>query len=312
MSKRVKLPSKYILCYVFIVLFFVIVIPLVCVNLFSDLTDDTQKAKYNGKIPSTVKVYITEKKRFETLDFEEYIEGVVASEMPSSFDFEALKAQAVASRTYALGRINAGAELCDTVHCQVYRSDNIPSKVTRAVKATAGQVLLYDGQLAGQALYFASSAGDTENAEDVFSNACPYLVSVSSSEEPGATHKEEKVTMTVSSFSDTLKKNLPEMDFGTIKKSNIQILSLTQGGRVKEIRVGSKKVVLSGADIRSAFSLYSTRFDISFKGKNITITTSGSGHGVGMSQYGAHGLAKKGFDYQQILAHYYQGTVVSE
>lgn len=309
MSKKHKLSLKYISLYVVVMLIFIVIIPFFSIKIFPGLTEKNPDTTYTGEVPDTVKVYITEKEQFKTIEFEKYIEGVVASEMPSSFDFEALKAQSVASRTYALGRILAGAELCDTVHCQVYRSDNIPSKVKRAVRSTKGQVLLYNGSLASQALYFSSSAGDTENAEDVFSNAYPYLVSVSSDTEPAATHKEENVTMTVKAFSKVIKKSLPELDFGTIKKSNIKILTHTKGGRVNTIKVGSQ--TLSGADIRKAFDLYSTRFKISFKDSNITITTSGSGHGVGMSQYGADGLAKMGKTYEAILSHYYQGTTVS-
>jgi len=310
MSRRKKLQIKYLFIYIIVVLTFIFIVPFLSLRLFPGLTETPPNPTEEYiKIPSTVDVYLTEKKRFETIDFEAYITGVVASEMPSDFDFEALKAQAVASRTYALGRILSGADLCDTVHCQVYRSDNIPQKVARAVKKTKGQVLLFDGKLASQALYFSSSAGDTENAEDVFSNPYPYLVSVSSDDEPGATHKKEVNTLSIKTFSQKIKVSLPELSFGSIKKSTIKILSHTKGGRVETIKVGSQ--ILSGADIRKALNLYSTRFTIKIKGDTITLTSSGSGHGVGMSQYGANGLAKKGKTYKQILAHYYQGTTVS-
>ncbi len=310
MSRRKKLRIKYLFIYIIVVLTFIIIVPFLSLKLFPGLTESpSNPVEYNVKIPSTVDIYLTEKKRFETIDFETYITGVVASEMPSDFDFEALKAQAVASRTYALGRILSGAELCDTVHCQVYRDHSIPAKVSRAVKATNGQVLLYDGKLATQALYFSSSAGDTENAEDVFSNPYPYLISVSSDDEPGATHKKEVCTLSIKAFSRKIKDSIPELSFGAIKKSNIKILTYTAGGRVETIKVGNQ--ILSGADIRKALNLYSTRFTIKIKDKTITITSSGSGHGVGMSQYGANGLAKKGKSYKQILAHYYQGISVS-
>jgi len=310
MSRRKKLQIKYLFIYIIVVLTFIVIVPFLSLKLFPGLTESPPNhAEDYIKIPSAVDVYITKKKRFETIDFETYITGVVASEMPSDFDFEALKAQAVASRTYALGRILSGAELCDTVHCQVYRNDNIPPKVARAVKKTKGQLLLFDGKLASQALYFSSSAGDTENAEDVFSNPYPYLVSVSSSDEPGATHKKEVCTLSIKGFSQKIKDSLPELSFGAIKKSNIKILSRTAGGRVETIKVGTQ--ILSGADIRKALNLYSTRFTIKIKGKTITITSSGSGHGVGMSQYGANGLARKGKSYKQIPSHYYRGTTIS-
>lgn len=305
-----KIDMRHVAIYMASMLFLVVLLPYISIKIFPSIIEHESGITYEGTIPKTVQVYITEKEKYETIPFEKYVQGVVASEMPKSFEPEALRAQAVASRTYALGRINAGAKLCDTVHCQVYRSDNISSKVKDAVTDTKGQVLLYKGKLAAHALYFASSAGKTENSQDVFSGSYAYLVSVSSSYEPGATHKEEKETMTISDFASKIKKHMPELDFGQIKKSNIRIKTHSAGGRVKTIQIGEE--IVSGADVRSALGLYSARFKIAFSGQKITITSSGSGHGVGMSQYGANGLAKKGKSYRTILSHYYKGTTVSE
>lgn len=303
--------ARHAAAYTVLMLILMVILPYFCIRLFPGLTEKLPAPEYQGTIPEEIELYITEEDEYKTIGFEEYIQGVVASEMPEDFDAEALKAQAVASRTYALGRINAGAELCDSVHCQVYREDNISEKVRKAVNATRGQVLLYNGRLAAHALYFASSAGPTENSEDVFSGSYPYLVSVDSSYEPGATHKKEKETMTIETFSEKMENAFPKLDFGKINKSNIKIKSRTEGGRAGKVQVGDETV--SGADIRTALGLYSARFQISFSGNTkITFTTAGSGHGVGMSQYGANGLAKKGKNYEQILAHYYQGTRVSK
>ena len=305
-----KINLRHVAVYIVSMLFLVVLLPYASIKFFPGLVEHEEGATYEGEIPKTVKVYITAKKKYERIPLEKYVQGVVASEMPDSFELEALKAQSVASRTYALGRIHSGAKLCDTVHCQVYRSDHISDKVKEAVNETKGQVLLYDGKLASHALYFASSAGKTENSEEVFSGAFPYLVSVSSSYEPGATHKREKQTMSIDSFSAKIKAHMPELHFGKIKRSNIRIKSHSKGGRVKAVKVGRE--IISGADVRGALVLYSARFKLSFKGKNITITSSGSGHGVGMSQYGANGLAKKGEGYKKILTHYYKGTTVSK
>ena len=302
----VVLPLRAVLFYAAVVLFFLLVVPLVSIQLFPRLIEDVPKSSLDFTLPETVSVYITKDEEIRTIAFEEYIVCVVASEMPDSFDVEALKAQAVASRTYALGRVLSGTQLCDTVHCQVYRDHDIPAKVRRAVEATEGQVLVYNGKLASQALYFSSSAGDTENAEDVFSNSYPYLVSVSSSYEPGATHKKEKVELTLKEFRAAMKESFPDEDFGTIRTSNIKVLNRTEGGRVDTLQIGD--ITMSGSDLRTALGLYSTRFEITTRGKKITITTSGSGHGVGMSQYGANGLAKRGKNYRQILKHYYKGV----
>lgn len=308
MRHQSNIKARHVAVYLITMGILIVALPFAAIRLFPVILE-REGPVYDGSIPDSVEVWITEKERYETIPLETYIQGVVASEMPASFDAEALKAQAVASRTYALGRIKAGGKLCDTVHCQVYRSTDIPSKVKQAVKATSGQVLLADGKLAAHALYFASSAGKTENSQDVFSGSFSYLVSVDSSYEPGATHKKEVQTMTVSAFAKKLKSAMPELDFGTVSKGNIRVKSRSEGGRAMVVQVGGQRV--SGADIRAALGLYSTRMTFAFKGDQITITTAGSGHGVGMSQYGANGMAKKGKTYHQILAHYYQGTQVS-
>ena len=298
-----------ILIYTFVVLFFLLVVPLCAIRLFPHLIENAPESTAEITLPETISLYMTAEEKTKEIPFETYITGVVASEMPDSFDEEALKAQAVASRTYALGRITAGTQLCDTVHCQVYRDDDIPKKVKDAVKDTAGQIMVYKGELASQALYFSSSAGDTENAEDVFSNPYPYLVSVSSSYEPNATHKKEKLTMTLKEFRSTVTEAFPDTDFGSIQAGNIKVTSRTEGGRADELQIGD--AVISGGDLRTALNLYSTRIVITTRGNKITITTSGSGHGVGMSQYGADGLAKRGQNYKQILKHYYQGIDIA-
>lgn len=306
--RKVKL--SHLTIYVITMMILMVFLPLLCVLLFPALIPYDAPAPYHGEIPSEVNVYRTENKRYETMNFEKYIEGVVASEMPASFESEALKAQAVASRTFALGRINSGGKLCDTVHCQVYRSEDISQKVKKAVRETEGQVLTYQEELASSALYFSSSGGNTENAEEVFASPVPYLVSVSSGHEPGATHKREKVSLTIKAFGAKLKAELPDENFGTIKKSNINIKTYSKGGRVRTINIG--RAVVSGSDVRNALNLYSTRMFIKFKDGHIIITTSGSGHGVGMSQYGAEGFAQRGKDYREILAHYYRGTKVAQ
>lgn len=308
MLRRRKIPAGHIAVYAAAMFVIMVVLPYACIKLFPSLLQPAGD-NYQGEIPKTVKLYLTEEERYERIPFERYIQGVVAAEMPESFEDEALKAQAVASRTYALGRINAGSQLCDSVHCQAYRSTDIDDKVKDAVIATRGQVLLYNEKLAAHALYFSSSAGNTENSQDVFSGEFPYLVSVDSSNEPGATHKVEKLTLSTSEFTTRIKDAFPERNFGKINPDEIKVLKRTKGGRVGEIKVGEE--TLSGTDLRAALSLYSTRVTVKAEGDELTFTTAGSGHGVGMSQYGANGMAKDGKDFHRILSHYYQGTTVS-
>lgn len=280
--------------------------------------------------PDTATVYRTETGMIETVDFEKYVKGVVSCEMPSSFHKEALKAQAVAARTYSAARIISASEgknpdahpaapLCDTTHCQVYKNENDLKnikgekwmkkdwrKISSAVDDTAGQLLYYKGELVRQALFHSSSGGMTENSEDVFASAVPYLVSVESPYEEEATHQNEKKAFSISQFTSAIRTSYPSEAFGQITADSIRITERSDGNRVRNMRIGSGN--LTGRQVREALGLSSANFTIDVSGDTITFTSNGSGHGVGMSQYGADGMAKNGYDYKKILSHYYSGT----
>lgn len=296
-------------------------------------SDTSHEADFETvEAPETITLYRTETGKTETIDFEDYVKGVVAGEMPSTFHLEALKAQAVAARTYSAARIinaeekgnpeaHPDAALCDTTHCQVYRDtaeleelkgeewmEDGWQKICSAVADTEGELLYYKGELVQQALFHSSSGGKTENSEDVFASAVPYLVSVESPYEDEATHQQETHSFSISEFTQAVKKSYPNISFGTIKSSNIEILSRSSGGSVEKMQVGS--AALTGVQVRTALELPSANFTIEIKDNTITFTSNGSGHGVGMSQYGANGMAEKGYDYKDILSHYYSGTEV--
>jgi len=285
------------------------------------------------KTPDTVKVWISGEERVEELDFEEYVACVTASEMPSDFEEEALKAQSVAARTYTMAKIikynekkpetHPEAPLCDTTHCQAYKSkkelirihdDGWESKgfkkVKKSCKATEGELLYYEGELVMQPLFFSSSGGQTENSEDVFTGAYPYLVSVASPYEENASHKNEEKTFSLEQMRNLLNAKYPSKSTGALTKSNIKILSRTAGGRVETMQAGEG--IFKGTEVRNAMNLSSALFSISFSddGSKITFTSDGFGHGVGLSQYGADGMAKEGSSYKEILNHYYTGTKV--
>lgn len=252
--------------------------------------------------------------------------------MPSSFDSEALKAQAVAARTYSLARVlkaekngnpssHPDAPLCDTTHCQVYKNcDELRSikgnewmkndwkKICSAVDNTRDELLYYKGELVQQALFHSSSGGRTENCEDVFAAAVPYLVSVDSPYEDSATHKKEKNSFSINEFSQKIKAAYPSITFGDITAANIRIISRSKGNRVEKMQIGSG--IIEGRNVREALGLPSANFKIKISDGTITFTSDGSGHGVGMSQYGADGMASRGYDYKKILSHYYSGTEV--
>ena len=258
-------------------------------------------------------------KEIEEVPFEEYIVGVVAGEMPVTFEKEALKSQAVAARSYVLTKKEENKEkdydVVDTVMNQVYVDpetlkqkwgddyvQNI-NKIKTAVLETKGEYLAYQNTIA-EALFFSTSSGKTENVEEVFSEKLPYLRSVDSSfdEEVSPVYTDSK-TFSKEEFYQKLSLEKKE-------KLDIQILKTTSTGRIKEIKINEK--TFSGNDVASKLSLRSSFFSITETNENIRVDTKGYGHGVGMSQYGAEALAKKGYTYDQILKYYYTGIEIKK
>ena len=259
-----------------------------------------------------------------TMDMQEYLVGVVAAEMPASFQEEALKAQAVAARTYAmycaLGQKHGEAQVCtDYACCQAWQSDEAlrqkwggdydaySQKIRAAVEATAGQYLSYEGQPVFAALH-SSSAGATEDCGQVW-NPSPYLVSVSSPETAeDVPNFVSTVDCTPLDFRDTLLYAHPEADFTGEESGWIGEVRLDGSGRVASAVLGG--VSMKGTELRQLFGLRSTAFCLEYTGESFRFTVTGYGHGVGMSQYGANVMAREGGTYTGILAHYYPGTVL--
>lgn len=278
-----------------------------------------------------IKVFIHSENKTVYMPLEEYIRGVLCGEMPAEFEIESLKAQAVAARTYAVTRMKKfgskgcqrgeDADICtDSTHCQAWVSKekrmeswgalNGPKywdKVTEAVNETKGQILIFGSAPVMYPLYFSTSSGKTENSEDIFKSNEPYLKSVVSPYEKEAPKFASKVTFTINDF---IKKFADseykiKLDKSNIK-SQVKILSRTEGGSVKSIKIGTS--TLSGTSVRSILKLNSANFTIEFGKNDVTFSVSGYGHGVGMSQWGANGMAKQGKNYKEILKYYYQGT----
>ncbi|MBR6529393.1 MAG: stage II sporulation protein D [Firmicutes bacterium] len=324
---------KGIVQVIILIIFMFIGIPLVVGLAFSERSEGFIIDYSSQKIetPERIKVWNEEKGKVEKVDFEEYVINVVASEMPSNFEIEALKSQAVAARTYAMSKIikfdekepesHPKAPVCNTTHCQVYKNKKTLielhdkgwekdgyEKVKKACEETEGEMIYYKGQIIMQPLFFSSSGGQTENSEDVFSDEYPYLISVSSPYEEGASHRNEKKTFEAEEVANMLNSSYEDRSTGKIDSSNVKVLSRTAGGRVDKIQVGES--IYKGTEVRNALGLSSTLFSIGFDSEKIVFTSSGFGHGVGMSQYGANGMAKEGKDYKEILTHYYTGTDV--
>jgi stage II sporulation protein D len=267
-----------------------------------------------------VRVYLAGERRVESVPLETYVRGVVAGEMPAGFETEALKAQAIAARTYIVRKLlteardgGAGREydVTDGEGDQAYvplermrqlereRKDDM-ERIERAVAETEGLVLVYDGEPI-QAVYFSTSGGYTENAEDYWSAEVPYLRSVPSPWDALLSPRfEQEIEMGLEEFYDRL--GIDERD----RKGGIEVLGRTAGRSVKEIRIGKR--ILTGREVREALDLPSANFSLSIRDGRIRLICRGHGHGVGMSQYGAQALALAGNDAERILAWYYRGA----
>lgn len=244
---------------------------------------------------------------------EEYLRGVLPEEMSISFHIEALKAQAVAARTFTLkntGRHKAeGYDLCDSTHCQTYEGVSTASEVTdKAVAATRGEVVYFNGA-AALTTFHTDSGGMTESIEDVWGQKLPYLVPAT---ELTKQTQPWTVKLTKTDFSERMGAEFGSLNSITLSNMIIgqSTTDRTASGRVKfALIAGSKKTVkMTGADMRKKFSLPSTLFNVKIEGGEIIFEGFGRGHGVGLSQYGAEAYAKSGWKYDQILKHYYKGT----
>ena len=297
-----------------IVTLLVIIIPFLFVKIFVQIDE----IKFNYITNNTIRVKNEKTNQIITLPFEEYIKGVVAGEMPATFELEALKAQAVASRSYAMYQMTATKDkdydVLNTTANQVYLTDQELktnwkneyeqkiNKINKAITETAGQYLTYKGQIVN-AMFFSTSTGKTENSEEVFVSALPYLRSVDSKWDEASPVYTDTYTFDLKDFYSKL--SLPYNE-----NLKIEITKKTSTGRIKKLKINDQE--LNGRDFATKLSLRSNYFTITQNKGKITINTKGFGHGVGMSQYGANGMAKEGYKYDQILKHYYQNTEIKK
>ena len=292
----------------------VIFIPFIVVLTF--IRDE--EITFNFSQNSIVRVYNEQTNSIKYVPIEEYVVGVVAGEMPIEFELEALKAQAVAARSYVMIQIERNIkkeyDVVDTVLNQVYLdkerlitvwknsyTENI-NKIKTAVLETKGEYISYNGKVA-EALFFSTSPGKTENSEDIFSNKVAYLRSVESTWDKISPLYTSNTTYTLKEFYNMLNLKYNE-------NLKIEIISKTSTGRVKKIKINDKE--LTGNYVCSKLSLKSTYFEIIKEDNKIIIKNRGYGHGVGMSQYGAQGMAKEGYKYKDILKHYYTGIEIKK
>lgn len=289
----------------------IVLIPFFVIKTFIKI--DNINMKYISS--KTIKVKNEKTGEIKEIPFEEYIKGVVSGEMPANYELEALKAQAVAARSYALYHMNGKEfDVTNTTSTQVYLEDkdlkekwkedyekNI-KKIEKAIKETRGECLTYKGEKV-DAMFFAVSTGKTENSEEVFVSKLPYLRSVSSAWDEKSPVFTDTVTMNIKDFYNNL--NIPYEE-----KLKIEILEKTSTGRIRKLKINGQEI--NGRDIQTKLKLRSNYFEIIKKDNIIIINTKGYGHGVGMSQFGANEMAKEGSDYKKILKHYYEGTEITK
>lgn len=248
--------------------------------------------------------------RPEEMTLRDYLVGVLMGEMPASYPMEALKAQAVAARTYTLRRLTGGGVLSDdpTV-CQAYmpvskasekfgdQAEELLGKLQTAVEETDGQVLMYHGELIS-ATYFSCSGGKTESAQAVWGGDVPYLVSVESPGEEDSSGYASQAEFSVEEVKSRLE----------IDNLGVSDVSYTEGGGVAQMTIGGK--TFSGTELRKLLDLRSTMFTMEVGPETVVFSVTGYGHRVGMSQNGARVMAENGKSYQDILTWYYTGAEI--
>lgn len=292
-------------------------------NKANETVEDVESTNTNEDMAiEEVSVFRSSSEIIEEVPLEKYIVGVVSSEMPASYDMEALKAQALTARTYLIRQLldghdlslPEGADVTDTVLHQVYKNDEELrqlwgneyewkiSRIQKAVLETEGQVITYEDEPI-TATFFSTSNGYTENSEEYWENEIPYLRSVASPWDTDSPRYKGGKQLTVEQFQQKFDVILADGELG-------EILSRTTGGRVAKVEIAGKS--FTGREIRDALELDSSDFDWERKGNEIVVETRGWGHGVGMSQFGADSMAKSGKTYKEIINHYYYNVQIEE
>ncbi len=294
-------------------------IPFLIIHFFFDYNIKTIISGFNtNKSEQQVRIKRSDG-NIQVMNMEDYLIGVVSAEVPISFEEEALKAQAVAARTYAMKQIenskNREYDVTDDVMSQVYQDDyklkekwkdnyeeNI-NKIKKCVLDTQGEYITYDDKII-YAFFFSTSNGKTEDNKNVFGQDLPYLKVVDSS------FDENETSSFLSTKEFSMQEFYQKLQLDYSETLNITDINKTESGRISSLKVNG--VEFKGRDFQNKLSLRSTDFEIKINDKNITITTKGYGHGVGMSQYGANALAKQNKTYEEILKYYYQGTKIKK
>ncbi len=328
---------KKILAYVVFLIFVCLAIPIIFTNkrivtsngnIVEKVENEVKNDEYNYKQYSKINLLHTKTNKIEEIELDKYLYGVVSSEMPASYEKEALKAQAVAARTYTIYKINNNdnkhgeADICDDATCcqaWISKEDRLQkwdekdrevywNKIMEVVNSTKGKIITYNGEPIN-AFFHSNSGGATEAPVNVWGGSnYPYLQTVATAGEDAYSQYSSELILTKEEFKNKIKKKHSDFSIDFNKEDCIKITEYTEGNRVKNLRVGNLN--LSGVEIRNIFGLKSANFKVAINQNNIKFEVTGYGHGVGMSQTGADSLAKEGKNYEQIIKHYYIGVEI--
>ena len=278
----------------------------------------------------TIKLLHQDTGQVEELPIDEYLYGVVSSEMPADFQLEALKAQAVVARTYTIFQIknspgkHGDADICDNSGCcqawitkegrlarwEPSIAESNWNKIVEAVDSTKGKIITYDGNVIN-AFFHSNSGGVTESSLNIWGGVdYPYLKSVETAGEEGYTQYSSQASFNRQELLNKIREKYPDCEIDYSQNNCIEILEYTTSGRVKTIKFGNKEI--AGTEARTLLGLRSTNFTLTIDGENIIFSVTGYGHGVGMSQTGADSLAKTGSNYEDIIKHFYTGVEIIE
>jgi len=325
--------KKVLAFAVLMVLVLVIIIPATIVvvgNINKAVSGlDHQNKAVKGEDIS-IKVYMHEEKRIVAMNLEDYVKGVVAAEMPAEFELDALKAQAVSARTYAVKNMivfggsgvadQPGADVSTDYHQNqaFLREEQLKErwgknyerywgKVSQAVAETRGQVVTYNGEFIN-AVFHSTSGERTASAKEVWGIDYPYLVSVPCSWDQKSPRYHDKKEFSLAEVEKLLGAETQVVTAVQNGSGATQVIDKTDSGRIDQIRIGNK--MLSGVTVRDKLDLRSNNFTVELQGDKMIFNTIGYGHGVGLCQYGANGMAKEGYDYRKIITTYYTGVVI--
>lgn len=321
--------SRFFLSTFTFLIFTIIILPSLIVRGL-DMGAPVRTPSEEETVGIVIKVYQAGTGELVDMNLEDYIVGVVAAEMPAEFAEEALKAQAVAARTFVMRRLkiyggqgceeHPGADICtDPSHCQGWLSPeeqqqkwglvNYPrlrEKLAGAVDVTSGLVITYEGELI-DAPYHSTCGGRTEDAVQVWGQEIPYLVGVACPYDFASPRYQEEVSYPLTEVAARLGVQVALPAAGGLGAGlDMAILEKSGTGRILELQAGGKQ--FTGTEAREKLDLKSTNFQWRLEGENLIFKTIGYGHGVGLCQYGANGMAQAGHTFREILQHYYSGV----